>query len=178
MSFFKDLLRFILGKGPEIQQAVSHSVDKYDETYKNLAKDHLHLVLKRKWFTEESTIGELFEVGKKLRICYILEDHDRLSKGKVKKHGETAIPSGVYEIRITRSPRFKRKLPILISVPGFSGVRIHPGNTAKDTEGCLLPGVTRSKDFVGQSKRAFDRLFTKLTRAKREGKRITIEVKG
>jgi hypothetical protein len=121
-----------------------------------------------------STIGKLYIDGK--YECFILEDFDRLSKGRKKIRGITAIPGGTYEISITYSPKFKRKLPVLRNVPGFTGIRIHAGNTAKDTEGCLLPGTTRSEDFVGQSKRAFNKLYRKLERAKREGKTIKIEV--
>jgi len=134
----------------------------------------LSLTLDRMWYSQLSTTGELRINGE--FECYILEDYYRLSKGRKKKHGETAIPRGTYGIRITKSRKFKRRLPLLISVPGFSGIRIHAGNTAKDTEGCLLPGTTRSENFVGQSKRAFNKLFKKLERAQREGKKITIRI--
>jgi len=135
----------------------------------------LKLVLDRVWYTKYSTIGELSIDGK--FECYILEDYDRLRHNRRKKHGETAIPRGTYEVRLTYSSRFKKTLPLLISVPRFRGIRIHAGNTAKDTEGCLLPGTTRSENSVGQSKRAFNKLFKKLEKAKRENKQITIEVK-
>jgi hypothetical protein len=136
--------------------------------------NELFLVLERKWYTKKSTIGELSIDGK--FECYILEDYDRLSKARKKVYGETAIPRGTYTIRLNKSPRFKRILPLLISVPGFSGIRIHAGNTAKDTEGCLLPGTTRRKDFVGQSKRAFSKLYKKLERAKSENRKIIMEI--
>ncbi len=137
-------------------------------------KKTLKLTLDRVYFTPKSTIGELSIDGK--FECYILEDYDRLSKSRRKVHGQTAIPRGTYEVKLTYSPRFKRTLPLLTSIPGFTGIRINAGNTARDTEGCLLPGITRSKNFVGQSKRAFNKLYKKLTRAKSQGKRIIIEV--
>lgn len=137
-------------------------------------KDTVVLTLDRIWFTARSTIGKLMIDGE--FECYILEDFDRLAKGEKKIYGETAIPRGTYEIRLTYSPRFKKKLPLLVNVPGFTGIRIHAGNTAKDTAGCLLPGTTRSENFVGQSKRAFNKLYEKLERAKQEGKQIIIEV--
>ena len=62
-------------------------------------------------------------------------------------YGETAIPSGKYEVCITMSSRFRCPLPLLVNVPGYEGVRIHAGNTARDTHGCLLPG---KNDRVGQ----------------------------
>lgn len=134
------------------------------------------MLLSRKWHTGKSTIGELFVNGNWRRECYILEDHDRLSKNKEKVYGETAIPKGNYIIDITYSRRFKRKLPILRDVPGFRGIRIHAGNTARDTEGCLLPGTTKRSNFVGSSKRAFNKLFKQLEKAKKDGKKITLRV--
>lgn len=122
----------------------------------------MELVLRRRWFTDETTIGELFVDG--VRSCFVLEDKER--EGEPKVYGKTAIPRGRYEVRITPSPRFKRDLPLLIGVPGFEGVRIHPGNVAADTEGCLLPGRVRELDRVLESRLAFDVLFAQLRLAK------------
>ena len=122
----------------------------------------MELLLKRTWFTPLSTIGELFVDG--AFECFILEDRER--EGQPKVPGVTAIPRGRYEVRITPSPRFKRDLPLLIDVPGYSGVRIHPGNVPADTEGCLLPGRVRVQDKVLESRVAFDVLFAKLQLAK------------
>ena len=58
----------------------------------------------------------------------------------VKVYGETAIPAGSYKMRISKSPRFGRLLPEILDVPGFSGIRIHKGNTAADSSGCLIIG--------------------------------------
>src|SRR3972149_10690167 len=95
----------------------------------------MELLLQRKIFTDKSTIGELFVDG--VFECFTLEDVVRDDE-KIKK--VTAIPDGIYTVLVTWSPRFKRQLPLLIDVPGFDGIRIHPGNTADDTEGCLLVG--------------------------------------
>jgi len=76
--------------------------------------------------------------------------------------GQTAIPVGTYQIIITPSKRFGRLLPLLVSVPDFDGIRIHPGNKAEDTEGCILVGKTRSSDFIGRSREAFDELFIRM----------------
>lgn len=116
----------------------------------------MELILKRTDFTSNSTIGELYFNDE--FICFILEDVVREEKIK----GETAIPYGRYEIIVSFSPRFKRNLPLLVNVPNYSGVRIHPGNKAADTEGCLLPGTKRGKDFVFESKKAFDILYKKI----------------
>lgn len=120
----------------------------------------MKLLLKRLHRTEYSTIGELYVDGK--FECYTLEDKER----EVKIKSETAIPKGTYIVGITLSNRFKRMLPILIDVPNFEGVRIHSGNTNHDTEGCILVGTTRSKDFIGNSRVAFSRLFKKMQSAK------------
>jgi len=141
----------------------------------------MKLKLIRKTFTETSTIGELY-INDKFE-CFILEDKDRkldanTNSGIIavnKVYGKTAIPYGTYDVAITFSNRFKQYLPLLISVPAFEGIRIHSGNYATDTEGCLLPGVTMSRDMVQQSKKAFNSLFTKL-KAVEKTEKITIEI--
>ena len=115
--------------------------------------DGYELHLKRIQFTALTTIGELW-LGDWME-CFTLEDCVR----KVKIPKCTAIPAGRYQIVVTPSTRFKRDLPLLLDVPGFEGVRIHPGNTDKDTDGCIMPGRTRGVDFVGESVLAFNGLF-------------------
>jgi hypothetical protein len=128
----------------------------------------MKLLLKRIHRTDVSTIGELYVDG--VFECYTLEDIER----DVKIKSETAISKGTYKVIITMSNRFKRLLPLLMNVPNFQGVRIHSGNTNHDTEGCILVGQTRSKDFIGKSRKAFDILFKKMQKAKS----ITIEICG
>jgi hypothetical protein len=120
----------------------------------------MKLELKRLHRTNNSTIGELYVNG--VFECYTLEDKER----EVKIKNETAIPKGVYIVGITLSNRFKKMLPILMNVPNFEGVRIHPGNSNHDTEGCILVGTTRSVDFIGNSRKAFNKLFAKMKTAK------------
>lgn len=119
--------------------------------------------LHRKWRKSDYSIGILSIDGE--RVCETIEDTDRglsqtdsLETIKEKKiKGKTAIPIGTYEIKITYSPRFKKNLPLLLNVPGYDGVRIHPGNTAEDTEGCIPCGkntevgkVTNSRFWTGK----------------------------
>lgn len=114
---------------------------------------NLILRVERKWKKKDYTIGNLYIND--VFFSNILEDTVRGLRQdmtpeeikKIKIHGQTAIPSGRYEIRVTLSARFRRQLPILLNVPGYAGVRIHPGNTDANTEGCLLPG---KNDRVGQ----------------------------
>ena len=117
------------------------------------------LTVKRLYKTETSTIGELLVDG--IFECFTLEDTERAIKIK----GETAIPKVTYKVIINQSNRFKRLLPLLIGVPNFEGVRIHSGNTNHDTEGCILVGQSRNKNFIGQSRKAFEKLFKKMQKA-------------
>ena len=80
------------------------------------------------------TIGELHRNG--LFVCYTLED--KVRQDGVKVPGETAIPYGRYPLSITFSNRFQRLLPAVDHVPGFVGIRMHGGNTDRDTHGCVL----------------------------------------
>lgn len=82
-------------------------------------------------------------------VCQTLEDPVRPAGEKIVH--ETAIPSGTYNVSVTMSQRFGKMLPLISPVPNFSGIRIHSGNTTKDTSGCLLVGTSRGKydDIVG-----------------------------
>jgi hypothetical protein len=120
----------------------------------------MKIEVKRLHRTENSTIGELTIDGK--FECYTLEDKER----DVKIKRETAIPKGTYKVIINQSNRFKKLLPLLINVPNFEGVRIHPGNSNHDTEGCILVGMNRSVDYITKSRKAFDSLFKKMQKAK------------
>lgn len=130
----------------------------------------MNLHLSRFALTPASTIGALSVDG--AFECFLLEDRYR-PPDEPKVFGETCIPCGTYRVEITNSPRFSElmghpvDLPLLIAVPGFEGVRIHPGNSAADTEGCLLPGRIALPDAVGESRAAFEALFAKLKAAQK-----------
>lgn len=137
----------------------------------------MKLKLKRAECGKVSTLGQLF-VDDDFE-CFIIEDTDRQLETNPgdKVYGQTCIPRGTYVVKVTPSARFKRDLPLLVGVPGFEGIRIHPGNTAADTEGCLLPctSYARGKDgeAIGVNSRvAFDRLFSKIKAADS----VTIEI--
>ena len=135
----------------------------------------MDLYLKRTDFTDESTIGTLTVNGK--FECFILEDKDRkLEAGGVKIPAKTCIPRGKYNIVVTHSNRFGRMLPLLQNVPQFEGIRIHTGNYAKNTEGCLLPGKLKAKDAVLRSVDAWGELFDKILAAHNRVEPITITI--
>lgn len=133
----------------------------------------MQLKLIRTDYTTTSTIGDLYIDG--VKFCYTIEDVVR-PKGAAKVPGKTAIPAGTYRVIVDKSTRFGCLMPLLLDVPGFAGIRIHTGNTDKDTEGCLIVGTTKAKDFVGQSRDIYNVLFPKLQNAYQANERITIEI--
>jgi hypothetical protein len=138
-----------------------------------LHKPALEIEIRREIYTGKSTTGWLFVNGQ--FECYTLEDCAR--PAGIKVPGVTCIPAGTYALTINQSSRFQRLMPQLLEVPGFEGVRIHSGNTDADTEGCILLGATRRENFVGGSRAAFRKLFSKLQAAQAAGAEIRITVK-
>ena len=88
-----------------------------------------------------------------------------------------AIPPGRYAVVISYSPKMKEWLPILLGVPMFSGIRIHAGNTAKDTEGCILVGQNREAGKVLDSRKWLYELKQKIVEAKGRGEPVWITIK-
>ena len=130
----------------------------------------MKILVKRIFKRSAYTIGKLFIDGK--YFCDTLEDAERPEK----VYGDTAIPKGTYLVALNQSPRFKAILPLLLDVPGYSGVRIHAGNTAKDTEGCILVGQNLKKGYVLNSKKTLNALLKVLTEADKQGEQICIEI--
>lgn len=101
--------------------------------------------------------------------CFTLEDVVREVPGQPvaqwKVQNQTAIPFGTYAVIVDHSQHFNKDLPLLLNVPGFEGVRIHSGNTAADTEGCILVGSRQGTSDVEASRLAFDALFPKIQAA-------------
>lgn len=98
------------------------------------------LTLVRYTRTDEAILGSLYLNG--AFVCYTLENAAK------------AIPCGMYTVQNSKSPKFKRELPLLHSehVQASRGIRIHVGNTAKDSQGCVLVGMTREVHLLGGSK--------------------------
>lgn len=124
----------------------------------------MKIEVKRNKTVKGTTIGQLYVDG--VFECYTLEDEVRAPGVKV--FGNTAIPPGTYNVTITMSNRFKRLLPLLNNVEGFEGVRIHPGNSKENTEGCILTGqsVRPDQQWLFNSKVAFEALFKKMQATK------------
>jgi len=130
--------------------------------------------LKGKTFTEGKLyIDDVFE-------CYTIEDEDRLLEvGGKKVQNLTAIPRGMYKVVMSMSNRFNKLLPEVLQVPGFTGVRIHAGNSSKDTEGCIIVGSINTSvadDFIGASKVALAKLLIKINREIKAGNTVTLEI--
>lgn len=117
-------------------------------------------------------IGKLYIDG--VYFSDVLEDVDRglddamdvETIKKLKVNGQTAIPTGIYQVLLTYSPKYKRIMPLINNVKGYSGIRIHSGNTAKDTEGCLLVGKNKEVGKVLESRVTYNALFKRLQQTK------------
>lgn len=140
----------------------------------------MRLKLLRKYFGEEFTEGKVF-VNDGFQ-CYTVEDKDRkleTSGCEDKVQDKTCIPRGVYKVTISYSTRFKRHLIEVLNVPCFKGIRIHSGNSSKDTEGCIIVGKSNARDddnWVSESKVAYEALHKKVKQALSAGEEVTLEV--
>lgn len=142
----------------------------------------MKLTLERKYLTDNYTIGKLFIDS--VYFCDTLEDTNRdnnkngkFDNGEAKIYGETCIPFGTYYIEITYSNHFKKELPLLLDVPSFECVRIHPGNTTEDTEGCILVGENKIKGQVINSKKYADKLTALIKEQLNKNVKVVIEIK-
>ena len=121
--------------------------------------------VKREYKKKDYTIGKMYIDGE--YFCDTLEDTDRgLAQGmslselkEMKEYGKTAIPTGEYMVAVTFSNRFNKWLPLIHPVPAYEGVRIHSGNTAADTEGCILVGKNKAKGKVLDSRKTMAELM-------------------
>lgn len=139
----------------------------------------MKLTIKRIALRDTYTIGNLYIDG--VKFCDTLEDAVRFCPGdtladiKQKKiPGKTAIPAGKYKVVITMSNRFGKRMPELLNVPGYAGVRIHSGNTHVDTDGCILVGRNTVVGRVTNSRTTYNALMSKLEPACRAGT-VTLE---
>ena len=142
----------------------------------------MELKLIRKYRKTDYTIGILYINNE--YFCEILEDTDRGLKDsmsleeikKIKIKDQTCIPYGKYQILMTYSPKYKKIMPLVNNVKGFEGIRIHSGNTNKDTSGCLLPGFNKIKGQVINSRETFNKLYNLIQTAINNKENVTIEI--
>lgn len=153
----------------------------------------MRLTLDRKWKKSTYSVSILYVDG--VRFCETIEDRDRGLKQsdapdwiRAKKvAGETAIPTGTYRVRLDIvSPKYAGvkwykdfcggRMPRLMDVPGFDGILIHPGNTALDSWGCILPGKNTAVGKVTSSRDTFSALYKKMLAAAKKGEEITITI--
>lgn len=144
-----------------------------------------NITITRNWCKEDYIIGRLFLEDEFL--CNTLEDPDRglyqdeskCSHMKIK--GDTCIPYGRYKLVYRYSPRFSPKygvwMPALTDVNHFEGILIHPGNTKKDTEGCILVGENKSVGKVLRSQYWFSQFNQKVRPIFDSGRSIYVTIK-
>lgn len=141
----------------------------------------MELRVERLWPRENYTVGRLY-VNNEF-FSNTLEDkiidknkNGIFDNGEKKVYGESTIPYGKYKVVYNYSPKFGRNLPRLLDVPHFEGILIHPGNTAKDSFGCILVGKNTSKGMLSESRYTSDKLNEIIDAAQKRGEEITIEI--
>lgn len=117
---------------------------------------------------ESFTPGTLF--ANNLFLGVTCEDEERQG---AKVYGRTAIPRGSYSVEVSFSNRFKKELPAVLNVPGFDGIRIHGGNRAEDSLGCILLGQVRTATGIAQCASSVGRLIALI----KADKNVTLEIK-
>lgn len=142
----------------------------------------MEIELLRRFFAPTYTIGRMSING--TFFCDTLEDpcRDKNKNGvfdgdEKKIFGETAIPYGRYMVMVTYSPAFKRRLPLLLAVPHFEGVRVHRGNFPKDTQGCPLVGENKIKGQLINSTKYEIELTRLIEEAEARGESVYITIK-
>lgn len=142
-------LRYLLEREPSGAQSTIGTVSLFD--------DHGHRST-RKWWTCEDVVRE--PNSRPISVIDV-SGTEAPSKSNIaawvaswKVAGQTAIPAGIYRLAITFSERFQRDTIQVLDVPGFTGIRVHPGNKPEDTDGCILPGMELSKGLVFRSRDA------------------------
>ncbi len=125
-------------------------------------QSHMELTLIRQPAVGDCLFGALSVNG--VTECVTLEDR------------ADVIPAGRYEVQVTFSQRFQTRLPILLDVPGRSGIRLHAGNFLCDTSGCILVGRVQMKDWLRDSVKALQHLLPQLAAAEAAGERIWIHM--
>lgn len=142
----------------------------------------MEIVLKRIAKKDSYTIGRLYING--VRVCDTIEDKDRglddsmsVEDIKAKKvYGQTAIPTGTYTVSYIMSNKFKKMMPLINDVKGFSGIRMHAGNSESDSLGCLILGENKAVGKVLNSRATCAKVYPMIEAASKKGEKITITI--
>lgn len=123
-------------------------------------------------YFEDSVIGDMFLDNE--FFGFTLEDTPRPQGVKIKH--KTAIGEGIYKIAITFSNRFQRKMPLLLDVPLFEGIRVHGGNNENNTSGCILLGENLSGESIHTCSAINKKFINLLIEAEDRGEHNYIEI--
>lgn len=142
----------------------------------------MDILVKRVAKRETYTIGKLYIDGK--YYCDTVEDKDRGLKDSMtvedikaqKVYGKTAIPTGTYSVSYTMSNKFKKMMPLINNVKGFEGIRIHSGNTADDSLGCIILGENKVTGKVLNSRATCEKVYKLIEAAVGKGEKVTIHI--
>ena len=142
----------------------------------------MRVTLRRIAFKDKYTIGKVYINNK--YFCDSIEDKDRglydwqsveyILEKKIKH--ETAIPYGMYKLMWSYSPKYKRFMPEVLGVKGFTGIRIHSGNTEEDSSGCILLGFNKKVGMVLDSRKTCKKFDAIIEEYYKKGEPMTIEV--
>lgn len=143
----------------------------------------VNILVERKWPRANYTVGVCSVNGE--RFCNTLEDVDRglrqdmtLSQiKKIKVYGKTAIPRGTYNVRSYFWPKHRKTYPLLLDVPGFTGILIHGGTTHNDTLGCILLGDNKEVGKLTNCEKYVRKLNEMVQEAEKTGGKVTITIK-
>lgn len=127
---------------------------------------------------ETFTPGRMYAAG--LMLGYTCEDEDRRLETvgiEEKQYGRTAISRGMYRLEVTFSQRFQKELPAVVDVPAFAGIRIHGGNHAEDSLGCILLGQVRTADGVANCAATVQRLIAMIKACEARNEKCYLEIK-
>lgn len=142
----------------------------------------MELHLNRDIIVEKYSLGTLTVDGK--GGFFTCEDTDRaLDSADVLSHisstkvmSQTAIPTGRYRVKTTWSPKYQRMMPLVCDVTGFKGIRIHSGNDADDSSGCILIGTVRTPTGVSHSKVACEWLYAEIAKVEANHGEVWLEI--
>lgn len=156
----------------------------------------MNILVDRKYKKKDYTIGNMYIDGK--WFCNTLEDTDRglddsMSITDIKKskiYGQTAIPTGEYEVTLdVISPKFSKypfyqsscqgRVPRLLNVKAFDGILIHVADGVRGSqlvEGCLGVGLNKIKGGLLNGKETFEKLYLLMIQAKNKEEKIKINI--